>query len=365
VNLAATGHVEPAEHYAIPANLATDPANLAANPADLGADRAARRGDLADPDAERDRRHADPADGEGVASHHGMPSAMNDAGLSGQTFLVTGANTGIGRVTAEVLAKRGAKVILACRSEDKTRPVVQGIRAAGGDAEFVSLDLADLVSVRRCAEDLLARDLPIDGLINNAGLAGLRGQTKQGFELTFGTNHLGHFLLTTLLLPRVRAAKGRIVSVSSKAHYDFKPQSPPSPDVIDWAALRERTRTVTGLAEYSVSKLCNILFTKELARGKAGEGVHAYALHPGVIASDAWRQIPQPFRWFMKLGMLSSEDGAKTTLFCATSPEVAGDNGLYYDACKTKAPSKYAQDPELARKLWQQSEEWVHDAGAA
>lgn len=127
---------------------------------------------------------------------------MTDAGLSGQTFLVTGANTGIGRATAESLAKRGAKVLLACRSEEKTRPVLESIRADGaGSAEFVALNLADLVSVRRCAEQVLAKDVPLHGLINNAGLAGLRGQTKQGFELTFGTNHLGHFLLTTLLLP--------------------------------------------------------------------------------------------------------------------------------------------------------------------
>jgi retinol dehydrogenase-12 len=286
---------------------------------------------------------------------------MSDTELGGQTFLVTGANTGIGRSTVEALAKRGAKVILACRSEEKTRPVLDAIRASGGDAEYVSLDLADLVSVRRCAEGVLTRDLPIHGLINNAGLAGLRGQTKQGFELTFGTNHLGHFLLTTLLLPRVRAASGRIVNVSSKAHYDVKP----SPTPIPWDALRERTPSMTGLAEYAVSKLCNVLFTKELARGKAGAGVHSYALHPGVIASDAWRQVPQPFRWFMKLGMLSNDDGAKTSLYCATSKEVAGDDGLYYDRCKTKAPSKFAEDEELARELWRRSEEWVAEAGAA
>jgi NAD(P)-dependent dehydrogenase (short-subunit alcohol dehydrogenase family) len=286
---------------------------------------------------------------------------MSDTELGGQTFLVTGANTGIGRSTAESLARRGAKVFLACRSEDKTKPVVDAIRAAGGDAEYVSLDLADLVSVRRCAEGLLARDLPLHGLINNAGLAGLRGQTKQGFELAFGTNHLGHFLLTTLLLPRVRAVSGRIVNVASKAHYDVKPSATPIP----WDALRERTRTVTGLPEYAVSKLCNVLFTKELARGKAGAGVDSYALHPGVIASDAWRQIPQPFRWLMKLGMLSNDEGAKTTLYCATSKDVADDDGLYYDTSKTKAPSKFAEDAELARKLWDQSEEWVAEASGA
>ena len=283
---------------------------------------------------------------------------MTDAGLSGQTFLVTGSNTGIGRVTAETLAKRGAKVLLACRSEEKTRPVVDGINAGraagGGEAEFVALDLADLVSVRKCAEALLTKDVPLHGIINNAGLAGLRGVTKQGFELTFGTNHLGHFLLTTLLLPRVRAVSGRIVNVASKAHYDAKP--------IDWALLRQPTRAVTGLPEYAVSKLCNVLFTKELAAGKAGAGVHSYSLHPGVVASDAWRQIPQPFRWLMKLGMISNEDGAKTSLYCATSPEVANDDGLYYDTCKPKRPSKLAQEPALATELWARSEAWVEEA---
>jgi NAD(P)-dependent dehydrogenase (short-subunit alcohol dehydrogenase family) len=280
---------------------------------------------------------------------------MTDSDLAGQTFLVTGANTGIGRAATEALAARGAKVVLACRSEEKTAPVLAALRAsygaAGAAAEFVPLDLADLASVRRCAEGLLARDLPIHGLVNNAGLAGLRAQTKQGFEVAFGTNHLGHFLLTTLLLPKVRATKGRIVNVASKAHYDAKP--------IDWPSLREKTRSVTGLPEYAVSKLCNVLFTKELARGKAGEGVRSYALHPGVIASDAWRQVPQPFRWLLKLGMLSNEEGARTTVYCATSPEVAGDDGLYYDSCKTKRPSALAEDAELAKKLWSTSEEWV------
>jgi NAD(P)-dependent dehydrogenase (short-subunit alcohol dehydrogenase family) len=266
---------------------------------------------------------------------------------------VTGANTGIGRVTAEELARRGAKVLLACRSEDKTRPVIDAITAAKGTAEFVALDLADLTSVRRCADGLREKDVRLHGLINNAGLAGLRGETKQGFELTFGTNHLGHFLLTTLLLPSVRAVSGRIVNVASKAHYDAK--------AIDWESLRQRTKSMTGLPEYAVSKLCNVLFTKELARDKAGAGVHSYALHPGVVASDAWRQIPQPFRWLMKLGMISNEDGAKTTLYCATSKEVAAEDGLYYDSCKTKRPSRLADDAALATTLWSKSEEWVRD----
>jgi NAD(P)-dependent dehydrogenase (short-subunit alcohol dehydrogenase family) len=283
---------------------------------------------------------------------------MAESVLSGKNYVVTGANTGIGRATAEELARRGARVLLACRSRDKTEPVLSSIAAGraagGGEAEFLALDLADLASVRRAAEELLARDLPIHGLINNAGLAGLRGQTRQGFEIAFGTNHLGHFLWTTLLLPAVRAASGRVVNVASKAHYDARG--------IDWSALRERTRTLTGLREYAVSKLSNVLFTKELARGKAGPGVHSYALHPGVVASDAWRQVPQPFRWLLLRNLLSNEEGARTTLHCATSPEVANDDGLYYDRQKPKAPSRLAEDEALARKLWELSEEWTRQA---
>jgi retinol dehydrogenase 12 len=263
---------------------------------------------------------------------------MGDQELAGQTFLITGANTGIGRVTAEQLALHGARVLLACRSEEKTRPVVESIHVGGGLAEFVALDLADLVSVRRCADELLGKGIKLNGLINNAGLAGKRGVTKQGFEIAFGTNHLGHFLLTTLLLPAVQAVSGRIVSVSSKAHYDAKP--------IYWDDLKQPTKHTTGLPEYAASKLCNILFIKELARGKAGAGVHAYALHPGVVASDAWREMPWPIRPLIKLFMISNDEGAKTTLHCATSSDVAKDSGLYYDLCKPKRPSTLAEDPD-------------------
>lgn len=273
--------------------------------------------------------------------------------LSGTYAVVTGANTGIGRVTAEVLAARGASVVLACRSEERTRPVLDAIRAAGGDATFEALDLGELASVRACAERLLAKGRPIDLLINNAGQAGQRGLTKDGFELTFGTNHLGHFLFTVLLAPLlVKAPHARIVNVSSKAHYDAKG--------IDFEALRKPTRAITGLPEYSVSKLANVLFTRELARrlGKRSN-VRSYALHPGVVASDAWRKVPWPVRVIMKMGMLTNEEGAKTTLYCATSPEVADHDGRYYDSSREKKPSALAHDDDLANELWKKSVEWT------
>lgn len=280
--------------------------------------------------------------------------------LTGRTFFVTGANTGIGVVTATALAGRGGKVFLACRSAEKTRPVVEALRAAGGDAEFLTLDLANLASVRRCAADFLARGEPLHVLLNNAGLAGTRGLTKDGFELAFGTNHLGPFLLTTLLLPLLRAsAPARIVNVSSKAHYNAKG--------IDFEVLRRSTASVTGVPEYEVSKLCNVLFAKELARGRAGEGVRSYALHPGVIASDVWRRVPWPFRSVMKMFMISTEEGARTSLYCATSPEVADHDGRYYDTSNEKAPNPLSDDAALARLLWEKSEAFVqgNDSGVS
>ncbi len=225
---------------------------------------------------------------------------MTDAqDLQGRTFFITGASAGIGRVTAETLARRGGRVILANRSEAKTQPVLDAIRARGGDADFVQVDLGDLRSVRRCAEAFLARGEALHVLINNAGVAGVRGVTTDGFQLTFATNHLGPFLLTNLLLPRLQAQPGsRIVNVASRAHTRV--------DGIPWERLHTR-EGITGFPEYSVSKLCNVLFTAELARGVAGPNVHSYALHPGVIASEVWREVPWPIRPLMNSSFVSSQ----------------------------------------------------------
>ncbi|HEY6078645.1 MAG TPA: SDR family oxidoreductase [Polyangiaceae bacterium] len=272
--------------------------------------------------------------------------------LLGRVCLVTGASSGIGRVTAEALAARGARVWLACRDESKTQPVLRAIAAAGGDASFVALDLADLHSVEACARAVLARSEPLHVLINNAGLAGKLGLTVQGFELAFGVNHLGHFALTHWLLPRLlEQAEARVVNVASLAHYNV--------DGIDFERLRRPGNYFTVLRQYGVSKLANVLHAKELARRYGGQGLHAYALHPGVIASDIWRQVPQPVRWWMTRSMISNEAGAETSLYCATSPEVADDNGLYYDECRIKEPSSAARNAELARELWQRSERYL------
>ena len=278
--------------------------------------------------------------------------------LEGRVALITGANTGIGLVTARELARQGAQVFIACRSPDRASAALQQIRAAAADpgrVEALALDLGDFASVRACARDFLARNLPLHLLINNAGLAGTRGFTTSGFELAFGVNHMGHFLLTQLLLERLRAsAPARIVTVASRAHTRT--------NGIDWDAVRRPTRTRTAIAEYAASKLANVWFSAELGRRLAGTGVHTYALHPGVVASDIWRSVPWPIRPLMTMRMITTEEGARTTLYCATSPEVAGQSGLYYDKCRERTPSTVGQDRAQALELWQRSEQWLAQA---
>ena len=278
-----------------------------------------------------------------------------DRDLTDRHYVITGANTGIGKETARALAARGARLTLACRSASKTQPVIDELRRATGNEQigFVALDLADLASVRACADELLRRGGPLHALINNAGLAGPRGVTKDGFELTFGTNHLGHFLLTNRVLPLLEATPGaRIVNVSSASHYQAKG--------IDWEALRQPTKSVTGMAEYAVSKLANVLFTKELARRLPPAEVSAYALHPGVIASDIWgRRMPRPLAWLITRFMKSTADGALTSIHCATATELAGVSGRYYDDRRERRPSRLADDAELAAELWRRSEAWT------
>ncbi|HEX3596059.1 MAG TPA: SDR family oxidoreductase [Polyangiaceae bacterium] len=271
----------------------------------------------------------------------------------GRVALVTGANTGIGLVTARELAARGARVFIACRSVERARPAIETIlHDTGKTVEALPLDLGDFASVRGAAKAFLETGAPLHLLINNAGLAGVRGLSRSGFEVAFGVNHLGHFLLTQLLRERLeQSGSGRIVNVASKAHYDV--------EEFPWDSLTRKTRTITAVPEYGVSKLANVLFSVALAKRLAGTGVTTYSLHPGVIASDVWRKVPWPIRPLIKMGMISTEEGAKTTLYCATSPEVGGHSGLYYDSCHAKEPSALARDPELAERLFTESERWV------
>ena len=276
----------------------------------------------------------------------------NATDLEGRTFFVTGASSGIGRALVEALAARGGRVVLATRSEERTRPVLTGIqsRYPAVRAQWVSLDVSDLGSVRRAAQAFLASGQPIDVLVNNAGIAGTRALTKDGFDLTYATNHIGPFLLTSLLLPRVREApQGRVVNVASGAHMMVKR--------IDWSVLERRAAPKrSGFADYTVTKLMNVLHAKELARRLAGTRVTTYALHPGAVASNIWRALPRPLQWFGKLFMLSNEEGAETPLYCATAPELATTTGRYYDRRREVSPSPLAEDEALAKELWARTE---------
>ncbi len=209
--------------------------------------------------------------------------------------------------------------------------------------------------MRRAAQTVIGSGEPLHVLINNAGVGGVRGLTADGFELHFGVNHLGHFALTQALLPLLTAsAPARVVNVASDSHYQAKG--------INFEGLRNRTKGITGLPEYAVSKLCNVLHAAELGRHLAGSGITTYSLHPGVVASQIWRRVPWPARQIVTRRMLTIEQGARTSLYCATSAEVAGETGRYYDSCKQTEPSKIAT-PELAARLWEYSEQWTAAPG--
>lgn len=276
------------------------------------------------------------------------------------TSLVTGANTGIGRATAQALAARGDRVIFAGRSEAATRAAIDEIAAStdNDSLEFLPLDLGELRSVADAVTSLTTRGEPIDVLVANAGIAGQRGETADGFELAFGINHLGHFLFVTELLDNGllggRAPDGgpaRLVVVSSGSHYEAKG--------IDFEAVQRPTKSITGLPEYAVSKLANVLFTQEVARRVSTDELFAVALHPGnLIGTDVTRRLPKPLHALMKRIRPSPEVGARTSVLCATSMDVLDHNGAYYSVEKLKAPSPVAT-PELAEALWAKSEEWV------
>jgi NAD(P)-dependent dehydrogenase (short-subunit alcohol dehydrogenase family) len=283
--------------------------------------------------------------------------ASDSTPLKGRVALVTGANTGIGRITALELARQGAQVFLAGRSRERTQPVIDDIRGSNPAAlaEWLPLELGDFASVRACAQTFLARGLPLHLLINNAGLAGARGLTVSGFEMAFGVNHMGHFLLTQLLLERLQAsAPSRVVTVASRAHRQVSG--------LRWEALRKPTATWLAVREYGASKLANVLFSVEQGRRLEGTGVRTYALHPGVIDSDIWRGLPGPLRALNRLRLLTPQEGARTTLHCATSAAVDNETGLYYSNCAPRPPSAAGRDAALAAELWRRSESWVAEA---
>ncbi|XP_047102046.1 retinol dehydrogenase 13-like [Schistocerca piceifrons] len=283
------------------------------------------------------------------------------ARLDGKTAIITGANTGIGKETAMDLARRGATVVLACRDEQKAEAAATELRKrlqsyqGAGEVRVQRLDLSSLTSVRDCARRLLEQHPNIHLLINNAGvMACPRSLTEDGFEMQLGVNHLGHFLFTCLLLPRLRAsAPARIVVVSSLAHRNGSINF----DDLMWE------KSYSAVGAYGRSKLANILFAKELAKRLEGSGVTTYSLHPGVIATELGRHLDDSFfpglSWiFGKLGRLylkSPKQGAQTTIYCAVEESISNESGLYYSGCKKATPTRRARNAESARRLWEES----------
>lgn len=283
--------------------------------------------------------------------------------VDGKFAVVTGGNSGIGFEIAAGLAERGARVTIAVRNLEKGAVAAQRLRErTGADVAVAALDLASLASVRRCAADLLAGLDALHVLVNNAGLTvSRRALTEDGLETTFQVNHLGPFLLTNLLLDRLRAsAPARIVNVSSGAHKRSKG--------LDFDDLQRERRRFRGMAAYSDSKLCNVAFTRELARRLDGTGVTANAFHPGFVRTNfSGEGDTRLLGFFFKIGSVAARSprkGAETGLHLATSPGVEGVSGEYFFNCRPARISKAAADDDAARRLWRVSEELARPARA-
>ncbi len=280
--------------------------------------------------------------------------------MQDKVCLVTGANVGVGLETARGLAQRGATVVLVCRNRTKAEVAAADIKASTGNeaVELLDLDLGSLESVRSAATEFLGRHDRLDVLVNNAGLIlSERSETVEGFETQFGVNHLGHFLLTNLVLDVLkRSAPARVVSLSSMGHKLSRG--------LDFDDLMYARRKYRDMPVYCDSKLANILFTKELAKRLEGTGVVAHAVHPGVVrtsfAGDG--DTSGIFKWGSMLtswAYMSPAKGARTSLHVATSEAAGATSGLYWASSKRKTPSRQARDAAAAERLWTVSAELV------
>lgn len=282
------------------------------------------------------------------------------ARLDGKTVLITGGNTGIGKETAVDLARRGARVILACRDMERANKAADDVKTRSGNDNVVvkMLDLASLKSVREMAQDILTSEERLDVLINNAGVMSCpQWKTEDGFEMQFGVNHLGHFLLTNCLLDLLKkSAPSRIVNVSSLAHVRGQ---------IHFEDLNQE-KDYKPKKSYAQSKLANVLFTRELANKLQGTGVTTYSLHPGVIRTELGRHFwPTLSMWkrvvFTPLTFLikTPTQGAQTTIYCAVEESLKDESGLYYSDCALKTAAPQGLDDEAAKKLWDVSASMV------
>lgn len=275
--------------------------------------------------------------------------------MTGKTCLVTGATSGIGRETAVRLAQLDAALLIIARDRERGSGAAAEIRrrAPSARVEVMTADLSSLAQVRSLGQEVMARHDRLDILVNNAGVISTRRQlTPDGLETTFATNHLGPFLLTRLLSGLLeRSAPARVVTVASGVHTQVRS--------IPWADLPTGGPGVGGQA-YALSKLLNILFTAELARRLEGTGVTANCLHPGFVRSALGRDVSGAFGAALRVALLlvpGPASGARTPVYLASSPEVAGTSGGYFTQCRPARPSALAQDQEAAARLWSLSED--------
>ena len=289
--------------------------------------------------------------------------------LAGKVALVTGASSGLGQETARVLASRGAQVIVTARNMPKGEDVAAAIRTSTGNpkVEVEELELGSLASIRAFAKRFLARHPALHILVNNAGvMASPQGTTLDGFELQFGSNHIGHFLMTCLLAPALlRAAPSRVVCLSSRGHHI-------SPVVFD--DIQFERRPYDKWLSYGQSKTANVLFAVGLERRLGARGVHANAVHPGGIMTELGRHLQAEDFEFLRgrsagMKLKNVEAGAATSVFTATAPELEGRGGLYLEDCHVaevndaadalEGVKSYALDPRNAERLWEISEQLV------
>src|SRR5215813_2109416 len=279
---------------------------------------------------------------------------MDELALRGRQVLITGATNGIGLAAAEALAARGANVAMVGRAESRTKTAEALVKAGAAPGAVVSTHLADLSSqaaVRKLATEVLARYEKLDVLLNNAGAMYMSRQVSaDGIELTWALNHLAPFLLTKLLLDRLKAsAPSRIITTASDAHLGA---------TIPFDDLNAE-RSYRGFGRYKETKLANILFTRELARRLEGSNVTAHSFHPGLVSSGFNRNNGL----LMDMAMLllrpisrNVQKGAETLVWLAASPDAVSTNGRYFVDMQARSPSPEAQDSAAARRLWEVSE---------
>ena len=273
--------------------------------------------------------------------------------MQGKIVVMTGATSGLGAAAAETLARQGARLVIVARDPARAEATLSAVRKVGPSQAHRAVlgDLSLLAEMKRVGAEIAAAEPKLDLLINNAGaIFTKREETADELERTFATNHMSYFVLTNALLASLKAApSARIVSTASRAHAMGR---------IDFDDL-QRKRGYSTFGAYGASKLCNIVFTRELARRLAGSGVTANCHHPGFVASRFAANNGLAAQLAMAIGSplaLSPEKGARTLLYLATSPEVAQISGQYFVRCKTAQPSAAAQDDAVAARLWSVSE---------